>query len=67
MRYAVVNSDPYSGRYNFGIWHPTEEIAIEEAQRLCRNEPRLEFIVLKEIGIARTSIPPVEFIIEKEM
>lgn len=61
-RYAVVNSKPANGRFGFSVWHETENIAIEEAKRLCENERGLEFIVLKEIGITRQTKVPVEFI-----
>lgn len=65
MKFAVVDSKPANRRFNFGVWHETEELAIAEAKRLCENERGLEFIVLKAIGITRQAKVPVEYIVEE--
>lgn len=62
MRYAVVQeSGDSTSMKRFSRWHETKELAIEEAKRLSQKEGH-EFSVLVEIGIARPTMPPVEFV-----
>ena len=56
-RYAVVK-DGIDKR--FSKWHDSEDIAIEEAKRLCQEEG-VPFTFLVEVGCASLSPIPADF------
>lgn len=59
IAYAVAKQSGLP--YQFSTWHDTKELAIEEAERLCKKEGKT-FIILclaiKLVGFSEVSVKP---------